>query len=555
MLEEIKCEKFKQKSISFKQGLNVVLGTNNGSNSIGKSTLLMIIDFVFGGDDYIYRCKEVRDAIGDHTIYFKFKFNNKSYYFSRSTKEHEKVYICDENYNPEAKYSLDDYMDQIAKFYGITPFDLTLRSAVATFSRIYHRETLNEEKPLNAAFREKTQDAIFRLLKLYNRYNSIVELNKKCIEMKEQLDTLKKAADYKYVAKINKEGYNKNTQSLLNLQNQLNDLEKENELGISNKNKIKSQRHNELLNQIQSLENARNSLQSEKNKLSIETKKTSANFEKLIKELSKFFDVKIENLTQIESFHIQLSSVLGKEFTYAKEKLDNSINYLSTEITKLEDEYKKLQQIDNVSKAILSEHLRLNKEIDKLTKENEFYKLKEKLNNDQEEAQKNLINSTENILNNLQIEINNSLSSLVEENFPKPHNPPRITLKSLDRYYYTTPNDGGTGTQQKGLILFDLVTLNNTFLPILIHDSILLKNIEDKSLGAIINEYCKTNKQIFIAYDRADTYTDEIRDTLVANSVIKLGDNGNQLFGFSFTEFEEQKKKELYNENKTSLNE
>ena len=77
MLEEIKCEKFKQKSISFKQGLNVVLGTNNGSNSIGKSTLLMIIDFVFGGDDYIYRCKEVRDAIGDHTIYFKFKFNNK----------------------------------------------------------------------------------------------------------------------------------------------------------------------------------------------------------------------------------------------------------------------------------------------------------------------------------------------------------------------------------------------------------------------------------------------------------------------------------------------
>lgn len=114
----------------------------------------------------------------------------------------------------------------------------------------------------------------------------------------------------------------------------------------------------------------------------------------------------------------------------------------------------------------------------------------------------------------------------------------------MERYYFKTPNDGGTGTQQKGLILFDLVTLETTNLPILIHDSVLLKNIEDETLGKIINEYTKTKKQIFIAYDRASTYSKEICDALVNNARIILGENGRELFGYSFTKaIEEQKKK------------
>ena len=42
MLREIICDKFKEKKIEFHDGLNVVLGDEQGSNSIGKSTFLMI---------------------------------------------------------------------------------------------------------------------------------------------------------------------------------------------------------------------------------------------------------------------------------------------------------------------------------------------------------------------------------------------------------------------------------------------------------------------------------------------------------------------------------
>ena len=56
MLIRIQCDKFMSNGvvrppIEFHPGLNAVLGDENRLNSIGKSTLLMIIDFVFGGDD------------------------------------------------------------------------------------------------------------------------------------------------------------------------------------------------------------------------------------------------------------------------------------------------------------------------------------------------------------------------------------------------------------------------------------------------------------------------------------------------------------------------
>ena len=55
MLTEIICERFRGKKITFSNGLNVIIG--DGSNSIGKSTLLWVIDFVFGGSGFTEKNK------------------------------------------------------------------------------------------------------------------------------------------------------------------------------------------------------------------------------------------------------------------------------------------------------------------------------------------------------------------------------------------------------------------------------------------------------------------------------------------------------------------
>ena len=88
MLVEIYSPVFKEKGkirapIVFKNGLNVVLGTQTASNSIGKSSSLLAIDFAFGGDTYL-NSDGVRN-IGNHTIYSCFKFDKK-YYYGRSTE-------------------------------------------------------------------------------------------------------------------------------------------------------------------------------------------------------------------------------------------------------------------------------------------------------------------------------------------------------------------------------------------------------------------------------------------------------------------------------------
>lgn len=80
MLHEIYCEQFHQKRIVFNPGLSVVLGTNAGDNSIGKSTFLLIIDYVFGGSTYA-GTTDIIENVGSHDIYFSFIFGEEIFRF------------------------------------------------------------------------------------------------------------------------------------------------------------------------------------------------------------------------------------------------------------------------------------------------------------------------------------------------------------------------------------------------------------------------------------------------------------------------------------------
>lgn len=67
MITEIFCDKFKKQHVSFKDGLNVVLGDDSGANSIGKSTMLLAIDYMLGGDHYQTK-SDIIKHVGHHTV-------------------------------------------------------------------------------------------------------------------------------------------------------------------------------------------------------------------------------------------------------------------------------------------------------------------------------------------------------------------------------------------------------------------------------------------------------------------------------------------------------
>ena len=97
VLYEIICDKFKEKRIEFHLGLNTVLGTEQGDNSIGKSTFLLIIDFVFGGTAYAIS-QDIIKNVGVHDIYFAFKFEEEIFRYARNTEQYRTVWICNESY-------------------------------------------------------------------------------------------------------------------------------------------------------------------------------------------------------------------------------------------------------------------------------------------------------------------------------------------------------------------------------------------------------------------------------------------------------------------------
>ena len=90
------------------------------------------------------------------------------------------------------------------------------------------------------------------------------------------------------------------------------------------------------------------------------------------------------------------------------------------------------------------------------------------------------------------------------------------------------------GIAYKGLVIFDLSVLELTKLPVLVHDSIIFKNISDEAIQKIIELYSNSGKQIIIAFDKQKSYGEKTYNLLEKSSVLKLSDNGKQLFGFSW---------------------
>ena len=205
MLIEIFCDKFKSNNetrpkIIFSPGLNVVHGSDNGNNSIGKSTFLMIIDFVFGGKDYVEKLTEVSNNVGDHIIYFAFQFD-KMYYFYRSTSkaEYKQVYECNENYEPTGVvYKLDDYNSFLKSHYNITLPHLSFREIASKFLRIYNRENVDEKLPLRGFDDETEKSSIIKLVKLFDLFASIEELQKQYDDLDDKKDTFKKSTEFQF---------------------------------------------------------------------------------------------------------------------------------------------------------------------------------------------------------------------------------------------------------------------------------------------------------------------------------------------------------------------
>lgn len=148
-----------------------------------------------------------------------------------------------------------------------------------------------------------------------------------------------------------------------------------------------------------------------------------------------------------------------------------------------------------------------------------------------------LKNAMDQILCDIETQLNDTMQELNDSLFDDIRKAPKLRLKQYNSYTFETPDDNGTGSNYKGLVIYDLAVLECTELPAIAHDSLILKNISDVAINGIMRIYEKSNrsnKQIFIAFDKQNAYGKSTQQILSENTVLKLSDKGHELYGESW---------------------
>lgn len=559
MLVEVWCDKFisngkVRKPIRFHAGLNAVLGDDNGSNSIGKSTFLMILDFVFGGTDYVKKCVDVQENVKEHTICFAFDFDGQNYYFSRNTVDYNKVVQCDSEYQalPDGEpLSLQKYGEFLCGKYGLSAEGITWRGAIARFIRVYKRDTLDEERPLRSSKDEAAADAIKGYMRLFDRYSSVEAQINQAKKAEDEKEAFRKSIQqYHHVraAKNEKEKVANETR-IAELERQEQELAVNNNKGLLDLDSMTARRLSDLTESLINYRRQRAQIQTQLNAVRRDMTGQKRSFKKTFADLERFFpNENFYTLEEIERFHQKLSKILEEEYAETEKNLATTFALLNNEIVRIQEQITEIKNVPNVSQAILKEFARITTELNNLKQANENYDELERLKKiatDYAETRDAVIAdellAIESTVNQQMREI--SLTILSDAT----HLPPVLRLEKLNKYTFYTPNDGGTGAQYRGLITFDLANMGVAPVPFVVHDSVLLKNIERPVFSAIIRVYYdqkQKGKQVFMAYDTLDAYDKETRELVEENAVLQLSPGGNELFGWAWNKEEQHEAKQ-----------
>lgn len=540
MLYEIWCDKFISNGkprgiIRFNNGLNVVKGHDSGTNSIGKSTFLLAIDFAFGGKVYA-EDKRLINKIGHHTINYCFKFGEDLHYFSRNTEKSEEVHICNPDYSIKETISLDEYQAKLIELYQINLPNISFRQVVGRYFRVYGRGSSNERKPLASYDGEAPKDSLIALLKLFNGYTPIEQLFLAIKDKDEHKKAIVCADKYNLVTIIKrKQDYQKNLADIERLNDELQSLARFGRQDLLYLEPQQAEQAAEYKSRYEALTRKKKQLWAKyyaiKNNAERTRPSTTQDFEALL----RFFpnsDIKL--LSDIESFHSKLTTILSDEFKNSMSEILNMINEISVEITNIELLLKELEVPKRIADSTLKAYAQTQSQINELKRQNDLYVAKREIEADIRKLKAEYQQLFTDIYKKIASNINKIMEELNTYIYGENIVAPVLTVSKPTSYTFGTDVDGGTGTNYKNLILLDLASLQLTLLPTIAHDTILFHNIGQEPMAKILELYNKSEKQIFIAIDESTKYATSAQKIIEENTILRLSANGNELFGSSW---------------------
>lgn len=522
MLKKIKCDKFKDGEILFHAGLNTVIGDDIASNSIGKSTLLMIIDFVFGGSDYIKKNADAIEELGPHEFAFEFDFANEKLYFTRNTSTYLFVSVCDEEYKPQSQLKLDDYRKLLQKKYECERDDLSFRSIVGRYFRVYGKENLNEHKPIQSFEKETSSQSILMLVKLFDKFGALKAYEEQISKLREDKDVLTKAAKQELIPNVGKVAFSRNVAQIEELSQQLEQVKNDIICSSTDITALVSKEILQLRKEKSELVIKRNALSARLKRIQNSLQGKGANIDMELAQFVLYFpDFNIEQAKNVNAFHEKLTQVLKAELQSADKDLRAQIAALDAEIGDIETKITEKLNVQDAPRIAVDRVVELVAQIKQLTDENGYFTKAQDIDKDLKKASSDLAELKKNALDDICSQINTKMYELNKRIYVDERRAPTFSIQG-NQYSFRTHGDTGTGTAFANLITFDLSLLELTCLPAIAHDLPLLKNIENPAMEKIILLYAASNKQIFIAIDKINSYDKSAADIIEKHSVVHL---------------------------------
>ena len=529
MLTEIRCEQFREKSITFHSGLNVVLGDSVATNSIGKSTLLMVIDFVFGGESFLDHNKDVVHELGDHDYLFSFKFGADDFYFKRGTYKPDLVYSCDKNYQEKEPISIEDYKAILKSSYSLENIELSFRSIASLFSRVWGKENLDVKHPLHSFKQQNASECITNTIKLFNKYGPIKTLSQNVKIKSDENKNIGKAFKDGLISKTSKIQYKNNLTTVTSIKDEVEDIKNNLKKYAVNISEIANREIMDLKSDKDQLLSEKMSIDSRLSRVKNDLKNNKGIKSKHLSPLLKYFpDVNVTKLEEVELFHSKLTRILRVELKSSEAELVTTLEDITREIQTIDEKIASaISNIENPN-VIVDRVYDLSQEHSVAAKEIEYFETDVQIKSDLKDAKKLLADAKIKILKLIEDTINDKIRKYVTTVYSEERRNPVLSL-GQNNYSFEVVEDTGTGKAYSNLILLDLAFLETTILPFLIHDSVLFKNIQNDAIPRLIDLYEITGKQIFIAIDEVDKYGEKAETKLKERKVINL-DNKNVLY-------------------------
>lgn len=542
MLRELYCELFKENGktrdkIIFTNGLNVVLGKKEDGeehNSIGKSTLLLIIDYLFGGENYK---KSEAYKHGEQIFKYCFTFGNEDFHFIRTNKSND-VIECNPDFSPKNTMKLDEYRKFLLEKCKIENLELSFRNIVGPYSRVFHKDkniTPGHVLDSNAVQNESPIKIFEKLNRVYFKIKEKDEKFSAANNKKKLLSQAKKMkVQLEETEVINEKEVKTELETLKQEKKDLVQNQKD-EIKLLDDEKVA--KIIELNKKIRILQKRQRRLLSRRNTISDNlennTMPSKASFDALI---NYFPNADIKHLEEIENFHSKLTLILEDEYKENLAEIDKELKDIEPKIESLLKELQELEKdTGNFKMAFLEKFAEIDNRIKELKIKLEKNEKRKQESKELKELKSQLQIDEQKILDELSQSFNNELSSLSSEILGSNISPVRIEFPTTKQYSVSIPHDDGTGDTYTSDLIFDLAVLQKSNLPFLIHDSYLYSNIRGKRLDRIISKYNEfLDKQVFIAIDQIETLEEETRKLIDNKKIIALYADGGELFGESW---------------------